>query len=204
MCWKKEEKELEEQKEEIYTRWKIQWEKDIKNLDGLKVFTQLFEKNYVYVKYKIKSNKRKNFLFKKLFLSLLALFPLGYIIFSLWNVLSGKTSVNTIVAVGNCFIVLLTIVLCNWVAKLLDIKKYQETWARHSQHKFKIDMEMLLYVCKMKPYNLKEKEVNVKTFTERVTEIWNGNHKKFVKNMETKEVPIMQGFNPLEAKKESK
>ena len=196
MCQKKAEKQLEEQKDNIFEKWEELWKKDIGDDIENDLFLQLFLKNYDYVKYKIKINKRKNFLFKYLFLFLLIMPVFNYVRFT-----KCGTSVNSLefnIVVGNSVVLVLSVLLCNWISKLLDIKKYQETWARHSQHKFKIDTEMLLYVCNMKPYNNSGKKVDI--FKERVIKIWDGNHKKFVNNMENKEVPVVKSNDSSDEK----
>ena len=202
MWWKNEtlenaEQKLENQKDKIYENWTCVWERDLGNPTVADDFTELFLANYEYVKLKAQHNKNKNFFYKYLFLAVLIVALICYAVFFIWNLLCGTSKIEAVLENG--IILLLAVFLCNWVSKWLDIRKYQETWARHSQHKFKIDMEMLLYVCGMEPYNSGDRVV---TFKRRITEIWNGNHKKFVKNMETKEIPMMQGIDRSALKKE--
>lgn len=204
MWWKNEalekaEQKLENQKDKIYENWTCVWKRDLGNPTVTDDFTELFLANYEYVKLKAKHNKDKNFFYKYLFLGVLVVALICYGVFFIWNLLFGTSKIEAVLENG--IILLLAVFLCNWVSKWLDIRKYQETWARHSQHKFKIDMEMLLYVCGMEPYNSGD---TVDTFKRRITEIWNGNHKKFVKNMETKEIPMMQGIDFSVLKKEDR
>lgn len=89
------------------------------------------------------------------------------------------------------------------VSKYVDIKKYQETWVRHSTHRQKLEREMLLYTQALEPYTaqcINRKE----TFMENVIEILSENQSKFANNMETKEKTLMDIANYIRFKLQGK
>lgn len=69
---------------------------------------------------------------------------------------------------------------CGIIVKILDIKKYQETWVRHTGTVYKFDKEMLMYILEMEPYDSIYREDE---FINRVIAIWVDNLNKFQGNM---------------------
>ena len=92
-------------------------------------------------------------------------------------------------------VVLFLIVFNKW----MEIKKYNETWIRHSVHKQKLDAEMLKYLEEIKEYeifSMLEREEKQKVFIYRVIQIWEDNHKIFKENMK-REVNMMSVFDDI-------
>lgn len=182
--------------DKIFNTWKKQWTSDYHENEQ-DFFLYTFVENYAFVKKKIKKNKKKNFLYKQLFLSsllLVVVFVLGYTLHALLLEKEKGISWSQIIliwgSIGGSFALLSAI-----IAKWLDIKKYQETWIRHSTHKYKLDREMLLYVHQLAPYNKENRKFR---FVEKVVEIWDENQIKFMENMENKEktiIDILPQFN---------
>ena len=77
-------------------------------------------------------------------------------------------------------------IICNVIVKWLDVRKYQETWNRHSKHRYKIDMEMFQYISNMGEYAEADKR---QKFIKKIMETWNENQEKFNENMK-KEKPM--------------
>lgn len=72
--------------------------------------------------------------------------------------------------------VLLTYAASKW----LDVKQYQETWCRHSDHKYAVEMEMLKYISFMNEYYYNDRK---QKFKKNIMKTWDENQKKFIKNM---------------------
>lgn len=72
--------------------------------------------------------------------------------------------------------IVLTVVISKW----LDVKKYQETWSRHSAHKYAIDMEMFKFIMRMDDYSHIDRK---KYFAINIMKTWDINQNKFIKNM---------------------
>lgn len=67
------------------------------------------------------------------------------------------------------------------IMKWTEVKKFQETWKRHSNHRFQVEMEMFKYITQYGEYN--GVDANEK-FIEKLMKIWEGNQKKFSNNMD--------------------
>lgn len=174
----------------VYKQWKEIWVSTDKNQIKRDLFYPLFVENYRFVVKKINENRSKNFIFKSLFV---LIFFLIAIVLAYVNVRLIFTEDNSLKA--NLFQVLaggagtgIAVIFASLIGKWMDIKKYQETWVRHSDHKYKLDREMFLYVHELEPYNTDNKKL---VFVNQVVKIWDENEKKFVENMENKEKPVM-------------
>ena len=89
-------------------------------------------------------------------------------------------------AISSGVILFMFVVVARIIAKWLDVKKYQETWVRHADHKYKLDQEMFKYVQNLDQY--KVTGILKRTyFMEKVMTIWDENQQKFVKNMDERE-----------------
>ena len=157
--------------------------------EGQELFEKLFETNYKYIKNKVQYNKIKNFQRKYLFVGILLAGIVLYIVFAIYNLFNGESQGKILIENGVVFV--LTGLLCVVVSKILDIKKYQETWVRHSRHQYLLEKEMIKYVCRLSPYG----DINRnEEFIKNSLKIWEGNHQKFVENMENKEKNLMEGL----------
>ena len=70
------------------------------------------------------------------------------------------------------------------IMKWAQVKKFQETWKRHSNHRFKIEMEMFKYLTQYGEYSEEERD---KRFMKNIMATWEGNQTKFSKNMDKEE-----------------
>lgn len=175
---------LEEDKEKLMEEWNKEWETLPKsqNKHYDKYFPELFKDNYAYVKYKAETNKFKNFLWKCLFLLILVI-GIAILFREAANYLIIEE--NKLIITGMGAIYLLAFFLFAFVIlKWMDIKKYQETWARHSRHKYLLEQEMLKFIMNIGEYAVADKK---EVFIAAVIKIWEGNQKKFTDNMTNKE-----------------
>ncbi len=160
------------------------------------VFLQLFIDNYIYVLSKKKKNKRKNFFWKGMFVAVVALGFIGLLALLCFQIKNGKNTLPVLAENSLCLLVL--VLLCGAIAKWMDIKKYQETWTRHSDHLHLLNNEMLLFIYGKKPYH---KDDRKQVFMDRIMGIWESNQQKFSENMK-KESTLMDIFKHLKMKEE--
>lgn len=185
----------------IYKQWKEIWISTDKDQIKKDLFYPMFIENYRFVVKKINENRSKNFRFKRLFLLIFFLIAVALVYVNvrlifikdnsvkagLLQILAGSTGIGTVV------------ICASLIGKWMDIKKYQETWVRHSDHKYKLDREMFLYVHELEPYNTDNRKL---IFVNKIVEIWDENQKKFVENMENKEKPVMDILEYIKKGKE--
>lgn len=188
--WKMEDKETERI---IYEQWKKEWKK-IRRTDDL--FLKVFELSYEETLKKRRNNKLLNRISKDGFLIFLFLISL-YLIYVFRCNIKELTFLEVLKENGWIFldVVLFLIVFNKW----MEIKKYNETWIRHSVHKQKLDAEMLKYLEEIKEYeifSMLEREEKQKVFIYRVIQIWEDNHKIFKENMK-REVNMMSVFDDI-------
>lgn len=171
---------------DILENWKKAWEEQ--NGDGYikGLVSEIFE----MVVEKEEDNKCKNIGFKLCFLGIhgIALFVtlVTEIFFACkgysWSKIFGILAFYIVIAVWGSAV----------VSKWIDIKKYQETWARHSRHHHEMEREMLLFCYGMPPY---ERLKNAKEiFINNMLRIWSDNQERFNVNMETKEKRLTEDF----------
>lgn len=181
---------LETSKDKILPKWEVVWESDQDNNIIYDFFKELFINTYKYVKISEKSNKDNNKHLKILFLRVLIF---GYAVYLLLLVTSRK-HITLLNLLDNGVILIIVIFVNSIISKWIDIKKYQETWARHSWNLYMMEKEMTLYTLKMDPYN----DINKKeAFIKKIFTIWDENENKFVHNMSDKEKELMDVFNKL-------
>ena len=169
----------------IFDAWYDMWEKTANCMEMN--FAGFFSGIYFETYRKMESNKQKNFFYKFLYIGMLILALIIYILLFIINMnQSGETIYSLI---ENGFILAVFALIMAIILKWLDIKKYQETWARHQQHIRLLQKEMLYYIYGMGDYAKCFKGDN-RTFMEKVLEIENKNVMKFVDNMENKEVKL--------------
>ena len=73
--------------------------------------------------------------------------------------------------------------------KRIEVRKYQETWARHQNSFFLMQSEMVKYCNHLSPYDKPGDDIN-KMFMERIMAVLEINNSKFVANMENKEMQL--------------
>lgn len=175
---------LEESKRKILKTWEDEWNNlpPLENKECDEIFLAFFKDNYDYIQYKKKANKFKNFLWKDLFLLILAV---GTIIFLKEAFHFFIIEENSLIVTGTGVVFLIVTLLSAFlIVKWIDVKKYQETWARHSLHKYLLEQEMLRFILNIENYNRVDKK---RIFVVAVQKIWEENQKKFTDNMTEKE-----------------
>lgn len=190
MCWCEQKRKMDEAQTKLYQEWQKKWSSERGKGKSMQndMFLSLYHTTYNYTKAKVKVNKGMNFLIKGAFVIVL-LFGLTI---TLKHVVQSQT-VFTVVRDTISFA--LVIWACGIVSKWNDIKKYQETWVRHSVHLYRMNQEMIKYVEVMAPYKEGISEYNEKLFVKKILEIWAGNQEKFVDNMEKGEKELMDIFS---------
>ena len=73
--------------------------------------------------------------------------------------------------------------------KSIEVRKYQETWARHQNAFFLMQSEMVKYCNHLSPYDKPGDDID-KLFMERIMAVLEINNSKFVANMENKEMQL--------------
>ena len=177
----------------IYQRWEENWLSDEVDTTEAKEapFFLLFKYDYEYCCQRAKQNKKKNFRLKFCcilpFLIVTVLCLGGVIAYNIntfiqlngnWTKFLEKNNWNFSIY-GTVFYVaaiLLTYVASKW----LDVKQYQETWSRHTEHKYAVEMEMFKYISYMEEYYLPDRK---QKFIENIMKTWDENQKKFIENM---------------------
>lgn len=171
--------------------WEREWEllpreKMLDENDNDMVFCRLFCNSYYATKLKAEKNRRKNFFWKKAFLMVLCIGMASFLAwsFGVWGSNGGK--MEEIILKNGIFLLGITM-FCHILAKWIDVKKYQETWVRHSGTQHALEMEMLRFISQVEPYHSSDRK---RVFFVRTLDIWNKNQSKFGSNMEEKEKEI--------------
>ncbi len=172
----------------LLEHWKEKWQSEAEQKE-LNVFFELYQEVYQFAERKNKSNKKSNYIYKFSFLAVLAAGFGFYMWFLIHSFREEQVSFANLGFVLLAFIWMETI-----ISKWMDIKKYQETWARHSWHLHMMNQEMLRFISRIEPYdNAADKAV----FMKRIMEIWDKNQEKFVSNIEEKEKGLMDVFENI-------
>lgn len=196
--WKREDEQQKDKDKDkdkdkiIYEYWEKVWEDQTGRENENDVFKTVFKGNYDDVVLKDNKNRKKNFRLKKSFVVVLILGFVTFVAMSLWIYLNDGQMVSVI---ENSIFFVLFLWGAGIINKWLDIKKYQETWVRHSTHKHKMEMEMLRYAEYIGEYNTLDEKKRMKTFMEQIIKIADENQTKFENNMETKEKTLMDFFS---------
>lgn len=186
-------------REKVFEIWKLQWRQD-PYYSEKDLFYPLFVEIYEFTEKKIKKNGKRNLQTKIVFL-VICFFPVLlcflneiYLAFKAKNLSNFEYWINAqnLVILGAA--ALIGILFSAFVAKWIDIKKYQETLARHHAHRHKLDKEMFQYIYSIGNYNSPNKK---KRFIENVFRIEDENEEKFVKNMEEKERSLNDLFDNI-------
>ncbi len=179
---------MEDENVRLFNQWKQKWENEART-DELETFFELYQEVFQSVLCKMNKNKEKNYAYKKCFLGALVV---GFLLYTCFMVFCFIRKESSFVNLG--FILAAFIWLETIISKWLDIKKYQETWARHSWNLYMMKREMLCFVNQIKPYGNTEDR---KIFVERILNIWDKNQEKFVHNLEEREKNLMDVFENI-------
>ena len=193
-----------ENREKLLKSWKESWEKaialdkDCKDREDL--FKETFSTIYELTCIKAQKNKHWNFFWKTFFLCLIAGISICYvacIIYSLKN--TGILNPNLDVFLNYTILFIPIVILLKLIPNWIGVKKYQETWVRHSKHQYLMEQEMMRYIYGLGDYAEKNRK---QKFIENVLEIWAGNQSKFATNMEKEEklIDILTDFDKLKQK----
>lgn len=176
-------------KQWIFKEWENQWNIDSELREKDK-FYKLFKYDYVDTCKKIRKNKRNNFRMKFIsmlpLVTIILLFLTGVVMYNGSILLKTKDlgeffkKSNWSFSIFNTILYAVAIILTVVVAKWIDVKQYQETWIRHSNHKYYIDMEMYKFIEKMDEYSDIERKEN---FKRNIMKTWDKNQNKFSENM---------------------
>lgn len=146
-------------------------------------------KSYIDAKEKIKKNKKWNYLLKIGFILVLCVVLIVQIVLfnKFWHELpTVKDSTSLFVQMEGALLIILALSSLI-ISKILDVKKYQETWARHQRYQFLREQEMLRFVLHEENYSANRGEGNLKRFVKNIWQIEKMNINKFCDNMENKE-----------------
>lgn len=179
--------------------WSEKWSKSC----SYQYFADNFKKSYRFAYMKSEKNRYLNFKYKNQFMKWIMFILITHISFAMlvvtnyysWYICLIMGLVDDIPLdfsiVATIEVVLLVISAIGSIAivKRQDIRKYQETWARHKRTLMLVDIEMLKYIDEISPY------YNCYTpkalFMEKVTSLQEANIEKFAENLETKEKDLI-------------
>lgn len=181
-----------EARKQYYRFFQEKWEKTESEND--KMFFRLLEADYKKTCKKISHNKRRNFAMKFVCLFVpIVIFTVLFIVllfygnkdnFQISNgIYKLNWKFNLYVTVYYVILIILTRIFSRWI----NVKKYQETWIRHSAHRYELEEEIVKYIEKMEDYKGLNIEERKKTFKKNILKIWDKNQKKFEKNMKNEE-----------------
>ena len=97
----------------------------------------------------------------------------------------GKEGIQSIVFTEALFLLIMFFVALI-ISKILDIKKYQETWSRHRRFQYLRQQEMLRFIMDIGDYDGSNGK-DIEKFIENMMRIEEQNINKFCENMENKE-----------------
>ena len=185
--------ELKNPMKKIYQRWEENWLADEADKDKAKEssFFLLFKFDYEYCCQKAAENKKKNFRVKFYcilpFLIITFLYLGGVIAYNVNILIQVKGNFAKFIESNNwnfsiygTVFYVVAILLTYAAAKWIDVKQYQETWSRHSEHKYAVELEMFKYISYMDEYYFSDRK---QKFVENIMQTWDENQKKFIENM---------------------
>lgn len=175
--------EIEKTENAILEEWKKQWESytDCDKSDKGRLFLQWFIAAYKKTELESDRNKKYNFLFKIAYLLIV------FCIIIFWFIYIGKfilKSISSSQIIGCVLVLLSMLLLVTVISKLINIKKFQETWVRFSGLKTNMLQEMTKFIYSMSPYNTENKRYD---FVLQILKIVEENSKKFSDNMKNEE-----------------
>lgn len=182
----------------ILQNWEDRWGgKEEKKNDG---FKEIVKSNYLLLQKKTEKNRDANFdakekILKRMHLKIFWTGVLVMVVYLLQIVLSSCPAVNlkidfSIFATVLVFLTALIGVDCYTSIKQIEVRKYQETWARQSYTLHQMQTEMVKYCEMLPPYNVSDSQAAKEQFMLNILDILDKNHKKFVDNLENKEAKL--------------
>lgn len=181
------EQRLDEGIQKLNHAFMEEWAKNGKTWEH---FTEIMIIDDEFREWKIIKNKKMNFRLKKLFLGCFFLMPMILSVYLFYYGIVTHKRVFSLEERSLWIIgIVILLLLAYGITKILDVKKYQETWARHRSVQYKIMVEKLMYLEELSPYKDPAKRNQI--FVERIIKIWSGNTMKFESNMENKEKELV-------------
>lgn len=185
----------------VYEAWKTQWTEQCTDSDSS--FYQFFTNRFDSACKDADRNRNYNFFLKWIIVGIIALSLIPQLLllnsFSLENITSKDfTNITKKVTVTEVliFVILFTIVFA--LKKALDVKRFQETWARNRYIQHMYTREMLSFLEDISPYaGLNTPTEKCKLFKERILAIDSENSAKFVKNLEEHEIGMLDGIESI-------
>lgn len=190
---KKEKEKLKSPMGEIYQLWEEDWLSDEADKRKAKEdpFFLLFKFDYEYCCQKALENKKKNFRIKFLgilpFLVVTFLCLGGVIAYNANVFIQVKGNMGEFIEKNNwnfsiygTVFYVAAILVMYVISKWLDVKQYQETWSRHMEHKYAVEMEMFKFIRHMEDYTSLDRK---QKFIRNIMKTWDDNQKKFIDNM---------------------
>lgn len=187
------EKKLKNPKKKIYQEWEKKWLSDETEKEKAKddLFFLLFKYDYEFTCMKAKQNRNKNFNMKFIcilpFILMTILYLGGVIAYNVNAYIQAGKNYTTFLKNANwSFSIYGTVfyviaVLVTYIAsKWLDVKQYQETWSRHYEHEYVVEMEMFKYIYYRGEYHFDDRK---QKFVQNIIKTWDDNQKKFLENM---------------------
>lgn len=174
--------------EQLLDEWRGKWER-LGNLRGDEkadaLFKSFFIQTYAEARQKKESNKKHNFFWKKLFILIILAVFVGCAVYCGFTIDFQDSGTALWNLVGGGLFLTLLFLGCSMISKWIDIKKYQETWARHLAHVYGMEREMLLFLMGEDGYELEESAKE--HFVKEVIKIEDRNIEKACGNLENKE-----------------
>lgn len=179
-----------------FEEFEKEWRKnDNQEID--EIFIKSLKSDYDEICRKIKRNKRKNFQMKMLCLIPFCIITVLFIViiikynmevYSVSKSFSGfLKKANWTFPIYSTTIYVIAVIMTRIFNKWINVKKYQETWIRHSNHRHQLDIEILKFLEKLEDYDNLDREERKILFKINIITIWNGNQKKFEENMKNEE-----------------
>lgn len=135
----------------LWERWTQKWGIPDKGSDE-EIFFDMFQNSYNDGDKGHQRNKRTNFRVKNAMLCILAVFVFWQIALVVYYLKSGIEMDGMVIFSIEASFLIAVYLSSMVVSKLLDIKKYQETWARHAYYHTLREIEMRKYIMGIGDY----------------------------------------------------
>ncbi|MCI8809133.1 MAG: hypothetical protein HFF84_03230 [Oscillibacter sp.] len=199
--------------QELYSKWQAQWNSDrppnSKNSDAEGIFLRFFQVVYEETKVKCEKNRKKNFFFKGMFILFFLFLALFLIVIPCYAIKSSlvPVSISTLTFLDTQILLVGGILLLA-IYNHISVRKYQETWTRHSRTLYQYQLAMIYYLLGSfpaedspsrneeppSPDGFSGKSMLRKAFMDQIFQIAGGNLKKFSNNMEKNEKDLMEAI----------
>lgn len=184
----------------LYSKWSDKW-KTTRGAHSFLSFTESYAQSYKIAFVGSRRNQAHNFWRKAIFVRWLQVFCLlqgilfiyaisAYIYCNLLHKWADAFDPAIIAGFEACLVVF-GLIAAVASTKWIDVKKYQETWARHQYTLSMMDMEMMKYLDNLAPYDRGKTEKRNREFAQQIFRIQELNIEKFAKNLEEHEKGLL-------------